>query len=279
MFEYKVSDKKLIIDSGSILFSGINPNKLLDENQNPIKEDGKYVYYDKTWEEVEYHLSNLLIGIFNNLNAGEYIGFVDNTRLSESLRRKVNSSYKSNREGKEAPKWLREAKEYLINSWSFVSVTNGYEADDMCRIHQIFYKEDHPILISVDKDILFTEGITYDPRGGTIRTNELQDEELALWKSMIIGDSADNIIGLKGKGKVFAAEFFVSLLLDPLDPGAGFRIPLKEAIFKLYIDTLGLIKGTEEFYKNLYCLYIRRELSELGTEDTISEFIRVPGTY
>ena len=125
------------------------------------------------------------------------------------------------------------------------------EADDCCLILENQLKNDYNItIISPDKDIRFTEGNRYNPNKNefSVCTKDQSDEYF--WKSMIIGDSADNIKGVPGKGIKFAEKLF------------DIKTRYEATTLMIYVDYFGEYKGIEEFYKNYKSLMILRECED-----------------
>jgi len=267
MIDYKQNKQNmyLIIDSGSMLYSATNGNKVLDESGNPIKENNKFVYIDKTFEEVKHHLDNILIQLFLSTQATHYIGFLDYNSIG-SKRKAIDLRYKSKRIDKPAPLWIKEAKEYLFTDWNFHKVVDGWEADDYCKFHMEYYKELHPILITVDKDLKYSEGIVQDAKTNTIQINTKFDEHLQLCNQMICGD--EDLPGIRGKGKAFCEKLFADAKEDEL----------LKLVFQEFIDAHGYYKGSIEYFKHFYCLYIRKYPDDFESQYSIKNWNTVPGT-
>lgn len=168
--------------------------------------------------------------------------------VGKCFRYDINSTYKANR--KYLPiKFLSEVKEHILvkyNSYyDFV-----YEADDLV----ISYKKANPqyecIIVSPDKDILNLEGMHYNPRKGEMKYTLPEEEWEYFWKSMIIGDSADGIKGIPGKGKVFADD-----VLSMFDIADTFY-PMHSIVLREYIKHFGEYEGIKEFTKNYLSLKI-----------------------
>lgn len=272
MIEFKnILNKYCIIDGGQLLYAATQGNKVKDDNGNPIKVNGKFTYTERTLEEVTNYIDNMLISWFTHLDITHYLGFID-TDFKNSFRKELNHEYKANRIGKEAPRYLKEAKEYLIQYWDFIPNQCGEEADDLCKIHVNEYKSLNPILICNDKDLLHCSNcIVYNGRTNTIVVNTLKDEKEYLYLQMLMGDVADNIKGVPGIGEVKGLK----LLRDPLIT----EVDYPKIVFNEYIRYYGELKGPEEYYKNYNCLYIRNSPYECPCEITIQEWKRVPGTY
>lgn len=259
---------RVIIDSGQIIYNCINGNKILDEAGNPVRDSGgRLTYTDKTLEEVQHHIDNSLMEIFIALQAGEYLGFVD-TRSDLSFRRDLDSRYKSSRIGKEPPKWIKEAKQYLIDSWTFFPTNNCLESDDLCLIHKEYYKDLNPILVTADKDLKYSEGISWDIKSKTLRTNSEYDELHNFWMQMICGD--EDLPGIPGLGKKKGKS-----LLEGLTDNEEMR----NKVLGAYISYYGEVKGINEFYIHYNCLKIRKTRQECPCDVEIQSWIQVPGTY
>jgi 5'-3' exonuclease len=142
------------------------------------------------------------------------------------------------------------------------------------------------IICSADKDILqgivgkhFDYSYRLEEKGNpdsVIKGSwvETSDEEalLLFWKSMICGDSADNIPGIPGKGIKFVEKLFFNI--D--DEQSLMNLTLEE-----YIKEYGTSQGVYEFQKNFRQLYILqtdedflREVGQLPELPEIREVIR-----
>lgn len=273
MIDYKKEKSicKVLIDAGGLVYSATLGNKALDENNNPIKVNNKFVYKEKTVEEVCYHADNILLQLFTTLSCTHYIGFVD-TEFRNSFRRKINPLYKANRDNKPVPKFTKEAKQHLMQEWGFIPSGGYIEADDLVSIHANHYKDEPIILYSNDKDVYNLPYLTYDGKNCTIYQNNEEHYKNFFWGQMIMGDSADNISGIRGKGKKYVQELFEK------NPEAS----LESLVFNEFIKFYGEFKGVQEFYKTYSSLHTIRNFDELPDSEVtkkIQEWNRVPGTF
>lgn len=128
--------KIAIMDLDSIAFTIGHPNKVLGEDGQPIKENGKFVYYDKTEEELKASTELVMNDILTKCRCTHYIAFIkgDNTIV---IRKSINPSYKSGR-SVIPPKWWNFVKQYLIDNWGAI-VINDTEVDDICNITKNHY--------------------------------------------------------------------------------------------------------------------------------------------
>lgn len=239
-----------VIDLDSILFAAAWPNKIPDGFGGYIKEDGRFVYEDKTEEEIKHSLDTLMRNILNATNASGYIAFVKNKKTGVH-RYNINSDYKSNRP-KEIPKWWEFTKEYAINHWKAYPV-DFLEADDAVNITRLGIKDS--FIVAVDKDLLNLEGKHFNWR--TFEWVEVSNEDAYnyFWADMIIGQPGDGLLGVPGKGKVYASK----MDLTPY------------SVLKEYIKYFGEDQGIHKYYQTYACLKILDKYDDF----TIPEIIDI----
>ena len=116
----------------------------------------------------------------------------------------VTAPYKGNRKDVEKPKHLPLLRDYLVSAWSAV-VSEGEEADDLIAIRATELG-DQAIIVSLDKDFDQVQGWHYN----FVKQNKYYvraEEGLRFfYKQILMGDKADNIIGIKGVGPVKAEK-------------------------------------------------------------------------
>ena len=160
---------------------------------------------------------------------------------SNNFRKEIYPEYKANRKDIIKPVHLSLCKEFLQHEWNSV-VTDGYEADDALGIFQT----DSTIIASIDKDLLMIPGRHYN----FVKKEFYEVDELeglrSLYRSVLVGDVADNIKGVKGIGPVKAAA-----IINPLTEEKD----MYNAVCKLYNDP-------ERLDMNLDCLWIWRNENE-----------------
>ena len=149
--------------------------------------------------------------------------------------------YKGNRIAPK-PQHLPALRKHLVDEWGAV-IVEGIEADDAVATHATELGYNNSVIASVDKDLdqipgwhyNFVKDIAYHitPEEGTYR----------FYKQILTGDSADNIIGLKGIGPVKADK-----ILDECET----EVELYEACLQAY-------EGNEErVLENARLLWLRR---------------------
>lgn len=104
--------------------------------------------------------------------------------------------YKGNRKA-EKPEFYNEIRQYLIEERGATLSEVGFEADDYIGMNTN-RKDD--IIVTIDKDLYMIPAKAH--------YNFVRDELLKIkrpayyfWKQMLTGDTADNIVGLKGIGE------------------------------------------------------------------------------
>lgn len=145
--------KIAIIDLDSVLFSIGNGNKVLDEQGEPVKEDGKFVYTEKTELELIEASDFWMNKILTDSKAESYIAYIKGFKTTNN-RKEINSEYKSSRP-KTSPWYWNFVKEYLILKWKAIPVHN-VEVDDVVNITKQHINGS--FIVAIDNDLLFLEG-------------------------------------------------------------------------------------------------------------------------
>lgn len=158
-----------------------------------------------------------------------------------NFRKIINPEYKANRKDKSRPIHLEACRNYLVNEYSAI-ITDGYEADDALGFHQT----EDTIICSIDKDLKMIPGSHYN----FIKKEYTEVSELdglkSMYRSMLVGDTSDNIFGIKGIGPVKAAKIIDHLTTEE----------------EMYETVLNLYNDPERFIMNANCLWIWRNLDE-----------------
>ena len=241
-------DKKEIVcifDADFLLYYATMGNKVLDEQGNPVRQDNKFVYTNKTFDEVTKAADDIITNILDKANADYYIGYIGN---SKSFRYDVNPEYKANRKNFSKPEWFKELKAYLKEEWKFTLLDNGLEADDAVNIARNLLKKDYNVIITTnDKDLIkCIPGKYINPKDLSIVRTSKEKACEAFWTSMITGDTVDNIKGIPKCGKAFAEKLFKDKRSEEYLLN----------VFNSYTTKFGVIEGKKEFDKNYKLLYI-----------------------
>lgn len=167
---------------------------------------------------------------------------------NNNFRKEINPEYKANRKGKPLPKWLDTCREFLVTEWG-AKVTEGYEADDALGIEQT----DQTIICSLDKDLLMIPGMHYNWVKEETKYISPEQGLKHFWTQMIVGDTADNIFGIRGLGPVKAERALANVEGDSLEE---LDSNYYDIVKSLYNDDLRL-------HVNGSCLWILRHESDI----------------
>ena len=186
---------------------------------------------------VEYLVNSSMEQILSQANATSYEAYLTGRN---NFRKLIYPEYKANRKDKERPQFLQDARQILIDRWS-AQVCNGYEADDACGMAQDTVNNS-TILCSIDKDLDQIPGLHFNwVKSSMYEVSELEGIQ-SLYRSSLIGDRTDNIIGVQGIGAVKAGHI-INHLHDEEEMDSVCR--------SLYDDE-------DRYCMNMQCLYIWR---------------------
>lgn len=193
-------------------------------------------------------VDKLLREILEDTKAPHYKVFLSGGR---NFRYEIFPEYKANRDNTPKPEHLDICREFIATEWK-ASVTDGYEADDALGINQT----EETIICSLDKDMLMIPGHHFSWRiegtspKGTPWVREAKFSKVSeigglatFYKQMLIGDTADNVIGVRGIGEVKAAK-----IVDVFNTEEG----MFGAVHQLYANP-------ERFATNADVLWIMQE--------------------
>jgi len=208
---------------------------------------------------VRNSIDTLLRHLDWNLEPAEIrIGISPSSR--QQFRYVVLPDYKANRSDKPRPEWLPYAREYLQDKHGAIMAHPKLEADDWMADQQDT-EGVSTIICTIDKDLMMVPGRHYNLDKETCTTVSEEEGERQFWYQMLIGDSADNILGLPGMGPKGANK-----LLDATAPSDWF-----DTVLELYRGAKALGGKTAKakrwaaqdnperrFYSNAAALYMWR---------------------
>lgn len=180
--------KIIIIDADSLIYIHSYINR---------EEDDFFVHKES--------ISSAINEIINITKADAYIGFLT---VMGSFRKSFATSkeYKGNRKYRPKPKFYYDYVQFLMEEWKFKAF-DQLEADDLCYIAWKEYKDTYDVIVaSPDKDLKQFPCNFYDYKKETESIISEQDAAYNFWYQVLIGDSADNIIGARGVGPVAASK-------------------------------------------------------------------------
>jgi 5'-3' exonuclease len=187
-----------------------------------------------------WRVDDLMHRILHDVGATQYESYLSG---KENFRKLIDPSYKANRT-QPRPRWLELCREHLVIKWTS-RIGDSIEADDLIGIAQSSYFEYGvaSIVCSLDKDLKQLPGKHYNFVKNEFDFVTPLDGLKSFYRSLIIGDVADNVVGIRGKGKVAAAK-----LINPLNN----EIDMYNIVKDLY-------KDDERFNKNCQLLWILRK--------------------
>ena len=246
-----MDNRVAIIDLDSVTYSIGNPNKVLAENGEPLKQDGKFVYEEKSLEQLAESADFIMNKILTNCHCTHYIAYIKGKDTVKN-KRLIDPNYKADR-SKESPKWWDFVKGYLIENWNAIPVDN-IEVDDACNITRL--QISNSFIVCIDSDLLGLEGEHYkwrnksDLSGEWITTTKKQ-AEYKFWSDMITG-THNNTKGIPGKGEKYVEKLFNTDVIEVGD----YNIPLgyvqskSMTVLDKYINYFGEEEGINQFYAN-----------------------------
>jgi 5'-3' exonuclease len=162
----------------------------------------------------------------------------------------VTAEYKGNRKDIEKPHHLEAIRSFLIEHWG-ATVSIGQEADDDIAIAATTIGEEGCVIVSLDKDLDQISGHHYNFVKKTKYYVDKPTAVLNFYKQILTGDTADNIVGIKGIGPAKAAK----LLADCTD---------EKELYQACVDAYeGDINRVHE---NAQLLYLLRKENEKWTK-------------
>ena len=107
--------------------------------------------------------------------------------------------YKGNRKGVDKPIHIDALRDHAMTAWEAI-MSDGEEADDLIAIEATRRGVLNSIIVSVDKDFLQVPGLFYNPVKKQHITVDAWSGLFFFYQQILMGDTADNIIGLRGIG-------------------------------------------------------------------------------
>ena len=229
-----------VIDIDSLIFAMFHPNKVVDAKGVPLKENGKFIYQEKTEDEVISSCDFMMNLVLTNSNADSYIGVVkgSNTIKNKLL---IDPTYKQDRD-KESPKYWNLCKDHLVRKWNVIEA-DDYEADEYVNVIRLAVNGAY--IVAIDGDLLGLE--TNDKFHYNWKKNEwIEVSESAarykFWCDMICG-THNNTKGVPGKGIKYCEKIFLPDSDNKTD--AAYAMIVINEFIDCFKDD-----GVDQFYKN-----------------------------
>lgn len=158
--------------------------------------------------------------------------------------------YKGNRDQAHKPKYFKEIKDYIVETWDAI-VVNEIESDDALGIRQ-YEAKDNTCIVSNDKDMDMIPGYHFNWVKNDFYFIEEREANLMLFWQMLVGDTSDNIPGITNVGPKTASKLLSDV--QSCEEALAVVTPLYE---KQYGDKAPMIMNE---IANL--LWIRRHLHQ-----------------
>lgn len=161
------------------------------------------------WDACMGDIDALMRRILETTGADEQQTYITG---SGNFRYNIYSEYKANRRGKPTPRYRHEAEAYLVGEWG-ARVTEGCEADDALG-SGITAEQDRSVCCSIDKDLMMIPGTHYNWRRNEFYEVDDVSGLRHFYKQLLIGDTVDNIVGVRGIGVKKAGKFLDDVVTE-----------------------------------------------------------------
>ena len=223
---------------------------------------------------VKMSTNKFIADVLKHSNANDYIGFFgakseDDAEFKPNFRNEVYSGYKANRPPTPdfVQKWRPVIHKEFEETWGFLPV-EAMEADDAVAIAVEKHRKDYDeiIVATFDKDLKQIPNVVFY----NMREHKMEDitKDAAnknFYIQMLMGDSSDNVPGLKGVGKVGAQKILANCVTEY----SLFRTTVKEYKKSAdYVADKKLVEMTKE---------VMAMLNDVEVDSTQSEYFGLTG--
>ncbi len=203
---------------------------------------------------VRKHLDDKIKEILTNTKAESYLGFlsggnsfrvkltkemtyscVDNSRV---IQKPLVKEYKISRKDRPKPFFFNEIRKYMVEEWGF-HIVKEIEADDAMAMCASVYP--NCIVSSKDKDMKQIATMHYHLVEKTFNRIDKDQAHYNLYRQVIMGDSGDDIAGVKGMGSDKADKFLANIKPE------NYHTAVK-SLFQTKYDDLFNNQGEQIFY-------------------------------
>ena len=194
-----------------------------------------------------YRVDQLIRQLIDETKAERYHVYLSG---KSNFRKEIYPEYKANRT-QPPPRWLEECREFILIEWN-ATMSEYYEADDLLGINQT----DKTIICSLDKDLKMIPGNHYswEISGTTVKGEKwIKAAEFStvtkdagirtFYEQMLIGDTTDNVEGIRGLGPKKSKAYLSS---------AETEQEMFDLVYEKYDDP-------QRFLLNGCCLWILQE--------------------
>lgn len=174
-----------------------------DWSEQDVKDNAK-IRLD--YEEYEHFATGNLNAVIDSILEGrkEYILYLSG---SGNFREEVATilPYKGNRDPSHKPKYYKELRRYMLDKHKAIEV-QGMEADDALAMAQWSHRDKSTVIATIDKDLDMVPGWHYNINSKETYWVDIDSANYFFFWQMLVGDSTDNIPGIKGIGKARATK-------------------------------------------------------------------------
>jgi hypothetical protein len=196
--------------------------------------------------------------VFQHYEAKAYIFCFSNSSKSTFRYLLANEKeYKGQRKHRDDPYYYEQKFDDMAHVLTYISNTQltfiheALEADDFLSMMQC----EHTFIHSIDKDLQQIPGTHYDENKHEFYEITVDQAFKTLMKQTIMGDTTDNVPGLKGCGPKF---------VESLDKFEGEQ--LVEAVLKVFMKKHGREKGLDMFVEMYNLVSMKNRRGEFNEE-------------
>jgi len=227
--------------------------------------------YQPTIEKAQERFSHFMKTSLEANYTDEFSMAIGNS--SDNWRKLIHPEYKLQKArtgGKARAPYIQDLREWAVKKYKG-HYCEGYEADDAIRCWATRLGIDNYVICSVDKDLNLIPGQHYDPKTEDSSKRfwymEPNDSAMFFWEQMLMGDSIDNIPGIRGIGPKKTKT-----LLAPCKNEQD----CKEVVVNQYALTYG-DEGYKKLLFNGQLLHIWRTKGDIWSFDP-EEYEEITGT-
>jgi len=165
--------------------------------------DGDVLIHMSMWksftlEAAQKKFEGLVDEMKGSIFASDYVMAIGG---DDNFRKDLYFDYKGKRT-KERPFYYKDLKHWAVESDDSCIMTDNYEADDQVRIWSLEAKAAgiNSCVVTVDKDLDCITGTHYNPRTKEIYQVTQEWADYFYHLQLLMGDSVDNIPGIRGIG-------------------------------------------------------------------------------
>lgn len=200
--------RTILVDADSIVFSaGVS-------NQTAIQWDEDLWTYHGDFGRARAQLDDKILELQEKLKADRVVLALSD--YNEPWRKKVLTTYKSNRKDTPKPILFRPLREYCHEKYHTIQ-RHGLEGDDVLGILQTVSRPPEPIageriICSIDKDMATVPGLHFDwDKDEEVREVSPEEADRMHMMQTLTGDATDGYAGCPGIGPVRAERILQGL--------------------------------------------------------------------